>query len=102
MVNVQPHRQFSEAGDSGAVVFDMKGNGCGMVIGGSVGAGKKLIGHEALGMVRVSYIAPMLLVFERIKSVTGKCAQLKVVNLDELANVEDLVRGDLMKPEKGD
>ena len=108
IINKAPRNRFSLPGDSGSVVFDLGAAACGMVIAGSddegtilihngsdVGAdeeGDLEIGHRYIDPVWVSYVTPMELILERIRSVTGKRAELIIVDLDSAGDVEGLVR----------
>lgn len=92
ITNSEHGNRFSEQGDSGAVVFNARGEAVAMVLGGSVGERKVLKGHESLGRVCCSYLTPLSLVFARIKRLTGKDVELVAVDLDTLPT-DGLVRG---------
>lgn len=70
--------KFADRGDSGGVVVDTSGYVVGMVLGGTCGWPKKLVGHEALGELFVTYITPFQLVLKRIDVLTGKHSSLIV------------------------
>ena len=74
-------------GDSGGPVFDKKGKVVGMCLGGSTGRPKKLIGHESLGELYVSYITPMELLLKRIHDILGRDTSIVVPRLDELSEI---------------
>ena len=87
IVNESSSNRFSEPGDLGAPVFDIKGRVCGMVIGGSDEGGKELTGTRYTERVWVSYVSPMQLLMERIKIVTGRDVEVVVADLSKFEGV---------------
>ena len=78
VISEDRNTKFSDLGDSGGMVVDISGYVVGMVLGGTSGWPKKLIGHEALGELFVTYITPFELVLKRIDVLTGKRSSLIV------------------------
>jgi Trypsin len=62
---------FSDRGDSGGPVVNMKNRLVGMVLGGKDGLPKVLIGQERLGAVHCTYITHMQMLFQLVYDVAG-------------------------------
>ena len=75
---------FADDGDAGAPVFDYEGNLVGVVLGGIMGEPKKIAGQESLGAVMRSYIIPIQLLQDRIRTETGKSIVIDEVCLEDL------------------
>jgi hypothetical protein len=82
-VTTPPHKMFSDRGDSGGPVLDMQNRLVGMVLGGTDGTPKLLVGHERLGLVHCTYITPMELLLVRVEEATRLRLAPVLVDLQE-------------------